>query len=75
MGEGVVGAMGLLDKFFKARAAQQCGDLSIEKIKAEQTQLRKRLDNVRATLDGEDGWFLSMQQRPPNEVEGSHGVR
>ena len=65
--------MGLLDKllksFFAAKAAQECGELSAENITKEHEKIRARLDSMRATLNGEDGWFLK------DRSSGGHNAR
>ena len=67
MGEGGA-AMGLLDKLFRHPQTFTCGDqVSVDKIKEDQAKIRVRLDSVRATLNGEEGWFLSLQKHDSGE--------
>jgi len=67
MGEGEA-AMGLLDRLFKIPQVLTCGEkTSVEAIKKEQAKIRKRLDNISATLNGEDSWFLRLEKHDDGE--------
>lgn len=57
--------MGLLKKYLnrgEVRPGRECIRHAQEIIK-EQTEIRARIDRVAATLDGEDGWFLTLERK------------
>lgn len=64
-------AMGILDRLFMRRI-QTCGSVSVKKIREDQERIRGRLDHVRATLDGEEGWFLSLRKEDQGGSEDVH---
>jgi hypothetical protein len=63
-------AMGLLNKLF--RFSVPCGGLTPEKIMKEQREIRARVEDMKATLNGEDEWFLVKQKMPPQGGINDH---
>lgn len=65
MGEGEAAVVSI-KRIFKPLQIFQCGEkVSVEKIVEDQRKIRERLDQVRATLNGEEGWFLTLQKEDP----------
>lgn len=65
MGEGEA-AMGIWSRIFRFRLTKfkECNEITIAKIKSDQMEIRERLEKIGATLNGEEGWFLTLLKKP-----------
>jgi hypothetical protein len=64
--------MGVLKNFFSRFHKPPCDPclMKISEIKQSNADLQDRISRLESTMDGEDGWFLTLNKREDTDKHG-----